>query len=154
MPVYLKGNYIFTSPGKKAFLASSNFVNYIELGKKGITAYYLEAKIENNEFIVNGKLFDSKSNFLCTLKNNHLEEMHKKCRMVINNKGQGYRIFDEDNNVVIELFLKDLNTCILRGTFYDDKGNIIAEGNEEDFLLYKGPAVLGKSNGSLGIVMN
>ena len=37
-------SYIFTSPGEKAFLVSLNYVNYIELGKKGVTAYYLEAK--------------------------------------------------------------------------------------------------------------
>jgi hypothetical protein len=153
MPIVMRENYIFTSPGQKAFLASSNYVNYIELGKKGVTAYYLEAKIENRDFIVNGRLYDAHGDFICMLRKNQLEEMQKKCKMVFDAKGRGYKVVTENDQVIIELFLRDENTCILRGTFYDEKGNPVAKGNERDFLIFRGPAVLGKSNGARGIVM-
>jgi hypothetical protein len=149
----MRGNYIFTGPGQKAFLASSNFVNYVELGKKGVTKYYLEAKIVGEEFVVSGILYNSKGTFLCKLINNHLEDMQRKCEMVFDKEMKGYKVLDENKEVIIELFLKDKNTCILRGSFYDEKGNLLATGSGEDLLIFKGPAILGKSNGSLGIVL-
>lgn len=153
MPIFMRGNYIFTGPGQKAFLASSNFVNYIELGKKGVTAYHLEAKIRNEEFLVSGKLFDSRGNFLCKLVDNQLEEVQRGCSIVFHEEGRGYKVVTRTQEVVIELFLKDENTCILRGEFYDENGNIIAKGDTIDFLIFKGPAILGKSDGALGIVL-
>jgi hypothetical protein len=153
MPISIRGSYIFTSPGQKAFLASSNFVNYIELGKKGVTAYYLEAQIKNGEFVVSGTLYDSHGSFLCRLVNNNLEEMQRKCEMKLHEGRRGYKVVTENQEVVIELFIKDENICILKGTFYDERGELVAKGNETDFLIFKGPAVLGKSDGTLGIVL-
>lgn len=43
--------------------------------------------------------------------------------------------------------------CVLQGKFYDSSGNLIVEGDEKDFRIFKGPAVLGKSGNSLGIVL-
>jgi hypothetical protein len=149
----MKGNYIFTVPGQKAFLVSSNYVNYVELGIKDANDYYIEAKIENGKFTVNGRLYDATGNLLCKLKHNQLEEMHSKCKMILGPRGEGYKIETGEGQMIIELFLKDPNTCILRGDFYDKNGNLVAKGTREDLLILRGPAILGKSNGSLGIVL-
>jgi hypothetical protein len=42
---------------------------------------------------------------------------------------------------------------VLQGRFYDEHGELAAEGNEEDLLIYKPPAVLGKSGSARGIVL-
>lgn len=150
MGVQLVGNYIFTSPGQKAFLVSSNYVNYFELGRRGVTDYYLEAKVEKGEFLVSGILYDSKGTLLCHIKQNQIE----KGNCIFEPVGkQGYQIVDR-GNVILQLFLKEPNICVLRGTFYDSSGNLIAEGDENDFRIFKGPAVLGKSGNSLGIVLD
>lgn len=154
MGMRLKGNYIFTGPGQKAFLVSSNYVNYFELGRKGTTDHYLEAKIENGEFLVSGILYDPKGTPLCNIKENHLENISGNCKFEPLPK-QGYQIVDQDQgSVILRLFLKEPNICVLQGTFYDSKGNLIAEGDENDFRILKGPAVLGKSGNSLGIVFD
>ncbi|MCJ7722413.1 hypothetical protein MUO98_08440 [Candidatus Bathyarchaeota archaeon] len=149
----MKGNYIFTSPGQKAFLVSSNYVNYIELGKEGITGYYLEAKIDNNEFVINRRLYDSDGNYLCSIRRNHLEDMQRGCEMCLAKDGSGYSVITEDEKLILGHFLKDENTCILKGIFYDDEGKILAKGDDQNFLIFHGPAVLGKMNGSRGIVL-
>jgi hypothetical protein len=153
VPIFLRGNYIFTSPGQKAFLVSSNYVNYVELGRKGIADYYLEAKIENDEFVISGRLYDSHGNFICALRGNHLEEMQRKCKIVYDEQGRGYKVIDDDQKVLMELYLRDENTCIIKGEIYDNSGKLVAKGNGENFLIFKGPAVLGKKNGALGIVI-
>ena len=151
MAVHLRGNYIFTSPGEKAFLVSSNYVNYLELGRKGVTDYYLEAKIEKNEFLVSGILHDSKGTPLCNITENHVENIKGNCAFEPL-QHYGYQIVDR-GNVVFRLSLKEPNVCVLKGKFYDGSGNLIAEGDENDFRILKGPAVLGKSGNSLGIVL-
>lgn len=153
MGVRLIGNYIFTSPDQKRFLVSSNYVNYFELGRKGITEYYLEAKIEKDEFLVSGILYDPKGTPLCNVKQNHLENIKGNC-IFEPLQEQGYQIVDQDRGtVILRLFLREPNVCILQGTFYDSRGNLIAEGDENDLRIFRGPAVLGKSGNSLGIVL-
>jgi len=152
MGVRLVGNYIFTGPGQKSFLVSSNYVNYFELGRRGVTDYYLEGKIEKREFLVSGILYNSKGMPLCNIKENHLENINGTC-VFESLERQGYQIV-EHGDVVFRLFLKEPDICVLQGRFYDSRGNLIAEGDENDFRIFKGPAVLGKSGNSLGIVLS
>jgi len=152
MGVRLIGNYVFTGPGQKAFLVSSNYVNYFELGRKRMTDYYLEAKIVEGEFLVSGTLYDQKGTLLCNVKENHLENIKGNCIFEPLQK-QGYQIVDR-GNVILRLFLKEPNICILQGKFYDSNGNLIVEGDENDLRIFKGPAVLGKSGISPGIVLD
>ena len=150
MPVFLKGNYIFTTPGKKAFLVSSNYTNYLELGQRSFTEYYLEAEIKDGRFVVSGILLDSYGKKVCILNENHLEEAGS-CQISYFPKG-GFRVTIE-GKTVLELVLKDDNTCIIQGKFYDKDGKLVAEGNGSYFLIYHGPAVVGKSGTSKGIVI-
>jgi len=110
MGVHLVGNYIFTSPREKACFVSSNYVNYFELGRKGVTDYYLEAKIEKNEFLVSGTFYDSKGIHLCDIKENHLENIGGKC-VFQPLQDRGYQIVDK-GNVVFRLLMRDRNVCV------------------------------------------
>ena len=67
MSVLMKDSYIFVQPGQKAFKIASNFTNYLEIGAKGITDFYLEAKVENDEFIFNAIIYDPKAKEFCRI---------------------------------------------------------------------------------------
>jgi len=154
MSVRLSNNYIFVKPGQKAFLAASNYVNYLELGRKGLNDHYLKAEIKDDEFVVSGKLYDEKGTALCTIRENNLEDMASKCKLNWLRNG-GYEVIHEERGQLLKIATmpEQSNICILQGKFYDSKGNLIAEGNDQDFVIYKGPAVLGKSGSALGIVL-
>ena len=153
MSVYLRGNFIFTSPGEKAFLVSSNFVNYLELGQRGLTDHYLEAQIRNGDFVVSGEIYDKRGQFLCRIRENNLEDIGGKCKFRW--LKAGYEVIHEERGMIFTLTMmpERPNVCILKGKFYDSEGNLIAEGNQEDFVIYKGPAVIGKSGNARGIVL-
>lgn len=155
MSIYMKGNYIFTKPGEKAYLVSSNYVNYIELGIPDKDDYYLEAKIDKNMFMITARLYNSNGNYICKIEKNSIKDKKTECKIQFKSgdENKGYRIVMPSDNVLLELYLKDENTCIIKSNIYDKKGNLIAMGNDKDFLIYKGPAVLGKSNGARGIVL-
>lgn len=148
MPIFMKGNYIFVEPGRKCFEISSNFTNYLELGIPGITKYHLEAKIKNDEFQISGVLLDKSGNVLCRLKDNFIEASED-CNKEMT--PHGYRIKDKDGNLVFEIQAdKDL-VCHLKGTIYGESGEIVAQDREGEFIILKGPAIIGKSGNAIGI---
>ncbi len=151
MPVFMKGNYIFVEPGRKCFEASSNFTNYLELGIRGITKYYLEAKIENDEFEVSGILLDKNGELLCRLKDNFIEAPEDCSKEMT---PYGYRIKDRDGNTVFEIQVENDLICHLRGTIYGDSGEIVAQDREGEFVILKGPAIIGKSGNAIGIKLD
>jgi len=151
MPVFMKGNYIFVEPGHKCFEVSSNFTNYLELGIQGITKYYLEAKIENDEFKISGILLDKNGELLCRLKDNFVEAPEYCSKEMT---PDGYRIKDKDGNVVFEIHVENDLICHLRGTIYGDSGEIVAQDKEGEFIILKGPAIIGKSGNAIGIKLD
>ena len=150
MPVFMKGNYIFVDPGRKCFEISSNFTNYLELGIKGITKYYLEAKIEDDEFKISGTLLDKNGEVFCRLKDNFIEAS-RNCNKKMT--PYGYRITDNDGNLVFEIQVEDL-ICHLKGTVYGDSAEIVAQDREGEFIIWKGPAIIGKSGSAIGIKLD
>lgn len=150
MAVELKGNYIFTQPGQKAFLASSNFVNYLELGRLGGNGFFLQARIGRDQFWVSARLFDEEGKFVCVLRDNHLVDKQPGCELRTVPSG-GYRIYDKKGRVVFELGLINPTTCLLQGRFYSEKGELVAHGDAQDFKILRGPAILGKAGASIGI---
>lgn len=151
MPIFMKGNYIFAEPGHKLFKISSNFTNYLELGIQGVTKYYLEAKIESDEFRISGLLLDKSSNVLCHLKDNFIKSSEG-CNKEMTQ--YGYRIKDKNGNLVFEIQAKRDLICYLEGTIYGESGEIIAQAREGDFVILKGPAIIGKSGNAIGIKLN
>lgn len=148
----LRGNYIFTEPGQKAFLAASNFVNYFSLGDPTKQSFYLEGKIEDGEFLLSGRLYREDGQFLCEIHNNRVAQ-GPGCKIVSIKPG-GYEIRGSEGQVHLRLVLKpEHNVCIVQGKLYDDTGHVVAEGDGQDLRIYKGPAILGKSGSSLGIVI-
>ena len=142
-------NYIFVRPGEKAFRVASNFTNYLELGAQGITSYYLEAKVENDEFVINATLLDAQGRSSCRIVNNFPQ--NPECRKEMT--PSGYRIVDDVGQPLLEIEAQT-SVCHLRGTIYNASGGIVAQDEKDDFLVYHGPAILGKSSsGALGIVL-
>ena len=151
MPIFMKGNYIFVEPGRKSFKISSNFTNYLELGIQGITKYHLEAKIESDEFRISGVLLDKSSNVLCHLKDNFIKSSED-CNKEMT--PYGYRIKDKNGNLVFKIQAKKDLICHLEGTIYGESGEIIAQDKEGDFIILKGPAIIGKSGNAIGIKLD
>ncbi len=149
MSMVMTGNYILVEPGKKAFKVASNFTNYLELGARGTTSYYLEARIQNDEFLINATLLTPHGRSAARIVNNFPEQPD--CRKEMT--PHGYRIIDNSGGLLLGIESRR-NVCILRGTVYDSNGQIVAQDKGDDFLVYRGPAILGKSpGGSLGIVL-
>ena len=148
MPVFMKGNYIFVEPKQKCFEVSSNFTNYLELGIRGITKYYLEAKIENDEFKISGILLDKSGEVLCRLKDNFIDES-KGCNKEMTK--HGYRIKDKDGNLAFEIHVENDLICHLKGTIFGESGEIVAQEREGEFIILKGPGIIGKSGNAIGI---
>ncbi len=151
MPIFMKGNYIFVDPGHKSFEISSNFTNYLELGIQGITKYYLEAKIERDEFLISGILLDMSGTVLCRLKDNFIKSSEN-CNKEMTQ--YGYRIRDKNGNLVFKIQAKKDLICHLEGTIYGESGEIIAQDKEGDFIILKGPAIIGKSGNAIGIKLD
>ena len=148
MPVFMKGNYIFVEPKQKCFEVSSNFTNYLELGIRGITKYYLEAKIENDEFKISGILLDKSGEVLCRLKDNFIDES-KGCNKEMTE--HGYRIKNKDGNLAFEIHVENDLICHLKGTIFGESGEIVAQEREGEFIILKGPGIIGKSGNAIGI---
>ena len=151
--ILLKENYIFVNPGEKAFRAASNYVNYVELGQPASDQFFLVAAIENNEFTVSARLYDERGEFVCRIDDNSVRE-HRGSKVQFLSEG-GYEVIGPEERLILRLALagERRELCLLQGRFYDEQGELVAEGNEEDFLIYKPPAVLGKSGLARGIVL-
>lgn len=150
----LRGNYIFVDPGQKAFLAASNYTNYVLLGEQSLNSFWLEASIENDEFVVSANLFDVSGRRVCELNRNDARGVEADIHLRHIDVG-GYEILSGDGTLILRLALKEgePNVCILQGHFYSSTGELVAEGDDQDLRIYKGPAVLGKSGAARGIVI-
>lgn len=148
MSVVMKDNYIFVRPGQKCYRVASNFTNYLEVGVKGVTTYYLEARIADDQFLINASLLDSSGKKACEIVNSFPEGAA--CRREMT--PHGYRIVSQSADLLLGIEAKD-DVCSLKGTIYDGSGGTVAQDQDDDFLIYRGPAVLGRSNGSRGIVL-
>lgn len=147
MSVLMKDSYIFVQPGQKAFKIASNFTNYLEIGAKGITDFYLEAKVENDEFIFNAIIYDPKSKEYCRIINNFPEKSEFRKEMTL----YGYNIFSKTGELLFGIEAQE-EICYLKGKIYSANGEVVAEGKDNDYLIYRGPATIGKLGNSRGIV--
>lgn len=148
MTVTMRGNFIFVEPGQKAYKVASNFTNYLELGLLGGTDYYLLARVETDEFLIDAQLHEPNSGAAVEIKDNFPVGEILPREMLPN----GYRILDTRGELLIGIEV-DGNICMIRGRISAVDGSIIAESSEDDFLIYRGPAVLGKSGEARGLVV-
>jgi hypothetical protein len=146
MPIVIRGSYFFVRPSQKRYEIASNFSNYLEIGELGITPYYLEARIEDNEFKISGTLLGADGEVLCTLKDNFISAS-KGCTKEMTQFG--YRIHSNGTKI-FEIRAQD-DICHLEGVVYSRTGEIIAQSKDGLFVILKGPAIIGKSNGSIGM---
>ena len=148
MSITMTGNYIFVQPGENAYKVASNFMSYLELGVPGLTDYYLEARVENDEFLINATLLNPRGEVSCRIMNNFPEKPNCRKEMTPN----GYRIVDSSDELLLGMEVHG-RVCRLQGKIYDGTGGIVAQEKGDDFLVFHGPAILGKSGSSLGIVL-
>lgn len=148
MSIQIRGNWLFVRQGEPHYFVASNYTNYLELGSRGETEYYLEARIEGGEFLVDADLPYPDSNEVCRIRDNFPETDCEKERT-----GDGYQILTPEEEPFFGIRRVRENRCLIRGTVYDGEGEIVAEENGEDFLVHRGPAVLGKSGQARGIVI-
>jgi hypothetical protein len=146
MSVKLRDLFVCVLAGEKAFRAAGNFTNYLKLGMQGITGYYLEARVENDQFLVTATLLDPHGQVCCRILDN--VPQGAECRKELTQ--DGYRILDKSGAMIFGMEVRG-EICLLRGTLYDDQGGILAEGVGDEFLIDHGPAVLGKSGQSIGM---
>lgn len=66
----------------------------------------------------------------------------------------GYRIKDKDGNLVFEIQVENDLICHLRGTIYGESGEVVAQDKEGEFVILKGPAIIGKSGNAIGIKLD
>ncbi|HXK34171.1 MAG TPA: hypothetical protein VNM91_09185 [Dehalococcoidia bacterium] len=148
----LRNNYFFVRPGQPALLVSSNFTNYLEIGNPTGPGFYLIAQVEDGEFVVSGRLFDSMGRRVCEIDRNHARTSEAVIEYL---KPGGYEVRWRDGDLVFALqrSAENPHVGVLRGRFYNERGELVAEGDESDFRLYRGPAIVGKSNGTYGLVI-
>ena len=66
----------------------------------------------------------------------------------------GYRIKDKDGNLVFEIQVENDHTCHLKGIIYGEAGEIVAQDREGQFIIFRGPALIGKSGNAIGIKLD
>lgn len=147
MPVVMKGQLLFVRHGDKCFKVASNYTNYLELGVRGVTDYYLEARIESGGFVIDAVLRNSLGHEVCSVVRNFPKEQNCIRELTPN----GYRIKAQEM-VLLELFAP-ANVCSIRAKLYDGEGGLIAEDVEDNFVIYRGPAILGRSGNLRGMVI-
>jgi len=154
MPIHMRGNYLFVSPGEPCFLVSSNYTNYLELGRPGTDDFFLVAYIQEKQHLIDAALFNSEGKPECRIAQNHIDTVFAgdwTVRPIIQG---GFFVADSKANILAKVSLiENGEVCLIEGNFYNRAREIVAKGDEKDFLIFKGPAVIGKSGLSRGIVI-
>ena len=148
MPVVMSDNFIFVNPGQKAFKVASNFTNYVQLGLPSPDAsYYLEARIENDQFLVDARLWEPDSQEYLSMANNLPKGPSWSRKMTRN----GWLVVDRNDHTLLGVEATG-NICHLKGRIIDRDGTMIAEDAGDDFLIHRGPAILGRMGDAFGMV--
>jgi hypothetical protein len=150
VPITMRGNWLFVQPGDPAYKVASNYTNYLELGTPGQTAYHLVARIEEGEFLVTAQLVNPADGTVQIVDNFPETSEGLERRMT----STGYQIVGPSGNLVLGIELLDERTCLLRGTIVDKSGEVVAKDEGDDFLVFRGPAILGKAGDSIGIMIS
>lgn len=153
MGIQMKGSYLFVNPGEPCFLVSSNYTNYLEIGSPGSNDFYLIASVQDGQHLIDAALFDDKGKLLCRVVRNHLQDIEEGTWKIKVRPDGGFSVVNGDGETLMSVALDDNGICRIAGKFYDKSGTLIAAGDGNDFLILKGPAVLGKSGAMRGIVV-
>jgi hypothetical protein len=145
----MTGAYFFVRPGDKMYKVASCFTNYIELGIPGVTDYYFQGRIEDGSFVINAVLLDKDGENPVQIENSIPVDGSPARRVMTRS---GYRFLGSSGETLFELDAQD-NVCHLRGRIYDANGVVVAEDNDDDFIINKPPLILGKQGEALAFVV-
>ncbi len=148
MATVLGANRFFVEDQEPCYYVNSNLTNYFEVGARDETPYYLEARIEDGEYLIDAVLL---------IPGKPEPVRISRGRPVSQGFDQkitdtGYRIVDESDRVV--LAAEDQGGyCLVDCTVYDEQGAVVAESRDDCFVIHRGPAIIGKKGNTRGIVM-
>ena len=144
----LTANRMFVEEGEPCYYIGSSLTNYLEIGRQEETPYYLEARIEGGEYIIDATLLvPGREEPVIISSGRPISEGFD--RRITET---GYQIIDSAGRVI--LAAEDMGGfCSIQCTVYDNKGAVIAECIDDCFQVYRGPAIIGKKGNSRGIVL-
>jgi hypothetical protein len=144
----MSGTYLLVQPGEPAYKVASNFTNYVQLGVRGSTDYYFEARIDDGRYVIDANLWDPSAERTVTVEDNHPTDVD----VTRTDRSNGFDIVDGTGHVVLGLDVVDL-VAHLRGRIVTPTGDVVAEDDGDDFLIHHGPMVLGRSDGTHGVML-
>jgi hypothetical protein len=148
MAMEISGTYLAVQPGEPAYKVASNFTNYVELGARGRTDYYLEARIDDGRFVVDAVLQDPSTGRAVNVEDNVPTDSGVTRR----DRPDGFDIVNGTGHVLLGLDI-DGPVAHLRGRITTAAGEVVAEDDADDFLVHRGPMVLGRSDGAHGVML-
>jgi hypothetical protein len=146
MPAIIARNWINVRPGDRCFVLSSNLCDFFQIGDQS-TTYLLHAEMvgPEREFLFNGRLFLPGNSQPGTVIDNFPKgpTPHgwiKRQRV----DGNGYELVDRTNGIALFGFEEIEDICHVTTNVYDGAGNLIVETLPDNFLVHRGPAMVGK----------
>lgn len=154
MPVLMSGNLINVGPGDPAFIIGSNFTDHFEIGNQKGDDYWLRADIvgPQSEFIFNGRLFLPDQPSGGTVIDNFPKGPEPKgwVRKQLADR-PGYLLVDQQTGKTLFGFdILDNHICHVVTNLYSQKGELVAETSMDNFLVHKGPALIGTGGIRIG----
>jgi hypothetical protein len=146
MSTILAHNWINVRPGERCFVLSSNLCDFFQIGDQ-TTTYLLQAEMvgPDKEFLFNGRLFLPGHHHPGTVIDNFPKgpapQGWEKRQMV---GTVAYELFDPATNTVLFGFEEIERVCHVTTNIYDGSGILIAQTLPNNFLVHRGPAMVGR----------
>jgi hypothetical protein len=145
----MRGSYFFVEPGSKSFKVATNFTNYLELGiQSSAPDYYLEAKVADDDFVINAVLWEPTLTAPLRIVDSFPDGPEWTRKMLPN----GWHIVNKTGQLMFGLEVQG-SVCHIKGEVRSRDGTLVAQDSNDDYLIYKGPAILGRSGSARGLVI-
>lgn len=148
MTTLLKANRIFVENQEPCYYVNSNLTNYFEIGIRNETPYYLEARIENGDYLIDATLLVPGGPKPVVISAGRPVSQGFDRRIT----ETGYQIIDKSARVILSAEDRG-GYCLVECMVYDDEGAIVAECRDDCFMIHRGPAIIGKMGNVRAIVL-
>lgn len=146
MALAMAHNRINVRAGDRAFIVASNLCDLLQIGAQD-TAYLLVAEMvgPDKEFLFNGRLFvpghDRPGTIIDNFPKGPTPKGWAKYPLV---DGNGFTLIEPASNITLFGFEEIDNICHIITNLYDETGAIVAETLPDNFLVHRGPAMIGR----------
>jgi len=148
----LSQNYLNVLPGNPAILVASNLCDYFELGHKA-SGHWLEGNIikSSNDFVFNGRMYlPGGNNAGIIIDNFPKASLPKGWLKRPNMNSEGYELVDSNGTILFAYEVLPNKICHVTVNVYDADGTMVAESLPNEFIIHKGPAMIGRNGISIG----